>query len=446
MYRIALLALPLAALPVFLQPSEPAVDFEHVYERVAEQIRPGVVTITSTRRVRLTPPYGPDQLLGWSEPQGTRNDMPLREHNLGSGTVLSADGYILTNNHVVANASELKVHLADKRTFTARVIGCDPQTDLAVVKIEATNLKPVSFGDSKLLKVGQWVAAFGSPYGIDQTMSSGIISAKSRASQHIVDEEDYLQTDAAIHPGNSGGPLVDLQGQVIGINTANIGRGSYQSTGLAVPGSMARDIASKLMKEGKVVRGWVGVAVQELSSDLAQSFGYKSEGGVLLAEIVDNSPAKRAGLASGDIVTNIDAKPVSSLANFKHMVADLRPSTKAIMTVWREGRALDVPVDIVAQPGTSTTTAIDASATTGFGLELADSSQGVLVVRVSDGSCAEHCGLEAGDIVERIERTPILDATQARELLRARHKDGAALLIARRGTARWLHLDAAQEN
>jgi Do/DeqQ family serine protease len=446
MYRIALLALPLAVLPNFLQPSDPAIDFEHVYERVAEQIRPGVVTITSTRRVRLTPPYGPEQLMGWSEPQGTRNDMPLREHNLGSGTVLSADGYILTNNHVVANATELKVHLSDKRTFTARVIGSDPQTDLAVVKIEATNLKPVSFGDSKLLKVGQWVAAFGSPYGLDQTMSSGIISAKSRASMHIVDEEDYVQTDANIHPGNSGGPLVDLQGQVIGINTALMTSRGYQGTGLAVPGSMARDIATKLMKDGKVVRGWIGVTVQEMSSDLAQSFGYKSEGGVLLAEVVDNSPAKRAGLNTGDILSAVDNKPVTALANFKHMVADLRPGTKAILTLWREGRAIDVPVDIVAQPGTGTTAVIDASATNGFGLELSDSSQGVLVVRVNEGSCADRCGLEAGDVLERIERTPLLDAAQARELLRARTKDGAALLIARRGTSRWLHLDAAQEN
>ena len=471
MYRTAFLILPLAFLPAALpsraERSGAPIEFEHAFERVADLIRPGVVTITSSRRVRPAETYGPEQLLGLSLrheelesffQQYGSEDMPLKEYGMGSGVVLAADGYILTNNHVVANAGELKVHLPDKRTFSARVVGSDPQTDLAVVKIEATNLTPVKFGDSKTVKVGQWVAAFGSPFGLDQTMSSGIVSAKSRASLHIVDDEDYLQTDAAINPGNSGGPLVDLDGQVVGINAAIVSRtGGYQGVGLAIPAHMAREIANKLMKDGKVVRGWLGVAVQELTPDLATSFGCKNENGVLVAEVQDNSPAKRSGLVAGDIVVTIDGKSCEGLTQFRHAIADIRPGTKTMLGVWREGRTVELQAEIANQPRSIASAVVDAAAKMAFGLELADANtlkpgayrlpegtQGVVVTRVAPDSCADSCGLEPGDILVRIERTDVVDATQARELLRTRTNQGAALLVTRRGTPRWIHLEAVE--
>ncbi len=446
-----------------------AVDFEHAFEKVAEFVRPGVVTITSARRVRQREQIGPRELLGMLEGaqidgrlpnQDREEDMPLKEYGLGSGLVLSPDGYILTNHHVVEGGGRLKVHLGDRRTFDARVVGVDPQTDLAVVKVEANNLAPAKFGDSRSVKVGQWVAAFGSPFGLDQTMSCGIVSAKSRANLHLVDDEDYLQTDAAINPGNSGGPLVNLAGEVVGINAAIVSRtGGYQGIGLAIPAHMAKEISTKLMKDGKVVRGWLGVAIQELTTDLARAFAAKTEEGVLVAEIVPDSPAARAGLLAGDIVVSIDGKRIEGPTMFRHAIADMRPGTKCLLIAWREGRELELWAEISSTPRTGVGAVVDAAAKTYFGLELADATtlkpgswrlqegrQGVVVTKVLPDSCAETCGLRAGDILVQIERTKVRDAAQARELLKGRTGEGAALLVERAGAQRWLHLDAVEGN
>jgi serine protease Do len=384
--------------------------------------------------------------------------MPLKEYGLGSGLVLSPDGYILTNNHVVEGGGRLKVHLGDRRSFDARIVGVDPQSDLAVVKVEATNLVPAKFGDSKAVKVGQWVAAFGSPFGLDQTMSCGIVSAKSRANLHLVDDEDYLQTDAAINPGNSGGPLVNLVGEVVGINAAIVSRtGGYQGVGLAIPAHMAKDISAKLMRDGKVVRGWLGVSIQELTTDLARSFAAKTEDGVLVAEVVAGSPAARAGLVAGDIVVSVDGKPIEGTTMFRHAVADMRPGTKCLLVAWREGREVELWAEVSSAPRTGVGAVVDAAAKTYFGLELSDATtlkpgawrlqegrQAVVVTKVVADSCAERCGLQAGDILLQIERTKVRDAAQARDLLKGRTGDGAALLVERAGSTRWLHLDAVE--
>ena len=454
-----------AAAPTSIVPA--AVDFEHAFERVAEFVRPGVVTITSARRVRQRERIGPRELLGMLEgsdmngrlPNQERDeDMPLKEYGLGSGLVLTPDGYILTNHHVVEGGGRLKVHLGDRRTFDARVVGVDPQTDLAVVKVEANNLAPAKFGDSKAVKVGQWVAAFGSPFGLDQTMSCGIVSAKSRANLHLVDDEDYLQTDAAINPGNSGGPLVNLSGEVVGINAAIVSRtGGYQGIGLAIPAHMAKDISTKLMKDGKVVRGWLGVSIQELTADLARSFAAKTEEGVLVAEVVADSPAARAGILAGDIIVSIDGKRIEGPTMFRHAIADTKPGAKCLLVAWREGREMELWTEISSTPRTGAGAVIDAAAKTYFGLELADATtlkpgawrlqegrQGVVVTRVAADSCAERCGLQSGDILVQIERTKVRDAAQARELLKGRTGEGAALLVERAGSTRWLHLDAVE--
>jgi serine protease Do len=447
----------------------PPDDFEHAFERVAESIRPSVVSITSTRRIRLRGLELPDELRDldprlpylWPFFQGEedeRGNGTLRQQGMGSGVIVSADGFILTNHHVVAGSSQLEARLADGRELAARVVGTDPRSDLAVVRVEASGLAPVEFGDSDALKVGQWVAAFGSPFGLDQTMSCGIVSAKGRANLNITDFEDFLQTDAAINPGNSGGPLVDLGGKVVGINTAIVTRtGGYQGVGLAIPTAMARQILQRLMEDGRVVRGWLGVTIQEVTPELARSFGFSGTGGVLVADVSAGSPAAKAGLLAGDIVTALDGRPVEGVTRFRNRIADARPGTRASLSVWRKDRSLELGVQLAAAPDGSAPAAVEAEASTGFGLELADLTpalrrelalaedlRGALVERVAPESSAEEAGLEAGDVIVQIDGTPVDDAAQTVEALRARGSTGAALRVARGGTMHWIHLAAAE--
>lgn len=265
--------------------------------------------------------------------------------------IVSSDGYIITNNHVVERADEVQVSLPDKRTFKAKVIGTDPKTDVAVLKIEASGLPTLSWGNSNQLEVGEMVLAVGNPFGLSQTVTMGIISAVGRANMGIVDYEDFIQTDAAINPGNSGGALVNLKGELIGINTAIFTQsGGYMGIGFAIPSNMAKSVMTSLIKHGKVVRGWIGVSIQEVTQDLAKEFGVTEAKGALIADVIDDSPAAKATLERGDIITAYNGTPIHDPGQLRALVAETPPATTATLSIVRDKKPREITVTIGELP------------------------------------------------------------------------------------------------
>ncbi|NIP86722.1 MAG: trypsin-like serine protease, partial [Planctomycetales bacterium] len=301
-------------------------DLSTAFRYTAKALRPSVVSISSVKKVepqaaqrRAAPPNVPEEFRGFFDDdlfERFFEQIPRRgfvQRGLGSGVIISEDGYILTNNHVVRDADEVTVTLSENQDFAARTIGTDAETDLAVLKINASGLVAARLGDSDAIEVGDWVLAIGSPMGLDQTVTAGIISAKGRSNVGITQFENFIQTDAAINPGNSGGPLVNLRGEVVGINTAIASRtGGNLGIGFAIPSNMALQIKDAILRDGKVERGWLGAAIQDLTPELADSFGFGSLDGVLVGDVVANGPAAKAGLASGDIVVTLNNQPMKS--------------------------------------------------------------------------------------------------------------------------------------
>jgi serine protease Do len=349
-----------------------AAELSDAFSSVAERIGPSVVNISSTKKMKS--PFGGGDLRGtpfeffgdqffdhFFGPQGPgggrgrgRGDgggEDFLQQGLGTGVVVSTDGYIVTNTHVVEGADEVKVKLVDDREFTAKVVGTDPKTDVAVVKIEASGLQAAVLGDSDALKVGQLVIASGNPFGLNATITAGIVSATGRANVGIADYEDFIQTDAAINPGNSGGPLVNLDGEVVGINTAIFSRsGGYMGIGFAIPSNMVKSIMTSLIKEGRVIRGWLGIAIQNLDEGLAKSFGYDSTDGVLVGDVTADSPAATAGLKSGDIIISYNGTSVRKADRLRSMVADTAPGSRATLEVFRDGRRKELDLKIGEMP------------------------------------------------------------------------------------------------
>ena len=275
---------------------------------------------------------------------------------MGSGVIVSPDGYILTNNHVIYGARTVTITLPDKREFSGKIIGADPKTDLAVVKIEGQNLPTVSWGDATKLQVGEYVLAVGNPFGLNSTVTLGIVSALGRGHMGITQYEDFIQTDAAINPGNSGGALVNAKGELIGINTAIFSQtGGYQGVGFAVPTSMSKPIYESLVKNGKVVRGFLGVSIQDLNQDLAKSFGITAAKGVLVSDVKDESPAGQAGFKQGDIITTYQGLPVEDSVALQRQVMKTAVGTKVTIRVIRDGHEKDLTVIIGEQSDTTKT-------------------------------------------------------------------------------------------
>ncbi len=274
-----------------------------------------------------------------------------RDRGLGSGVIVDPSGIIVTNHHVVGEADEIKVLLADRSEFTARLIGTDPKSDLAVVKIEAEGLPTIPWADSDRLEVGEYVLAVGNPFGLNQTVTMGIVSAVGRARMGIAEYEDFIQTDAAINPGNSGGPLVNARGEVVGINTAIFSRsGGNMGIGFAVPSNMARIILEQLVTTGRVVRGWLGVSIQDVTPDLAAQLGAAEPKGVLVSDILNDSPAQRAGLRPGDVIVGFEGKEVENATQLRNLVAVTEVGRQVSLTVLRRGQLQRVPVQIGEQP------------------------------------------------------------------------------------------------
>lgn len=309
---------------------------------IVEIVRPAVVNISTTRTVRLRSGFDPF----FDDPFfrrffGEQFGIPRERKtaSLGSGVIVDSKGYILTANHVIQGAEEIRVTLSDKREFKGKIIGNDAMTDLGVIKIEAENLPTIKWGDSDKLRVGETVLAIGSPYGLSQTVTMGIVSAVGRANVGIADYEDFIQTDAAINPGNSGGALVNVRGELVGINTAIFSTsGGYQGIGFAVPTNMAKAVMESLISKGRVIRGWLGVSVQPLTPELAKQFNIVDEKGVLIGDVVEGGPAEKAGLQRGDVITEYDGKKIEEPYQLRNMVASTSPGTEVELKIIRNNK------------------------------------------------------------------------------------------------------------
>lgn len=370
----------------------------------------------------------------------------FRQRGQGSGFIISPDGYLLTNNHVVEGADTIKVKLADGREFTAVVVGTDPQSDVAVIKVEGKNLPYLRFGDSDKLDIGEWVIAIGNPFGLQQTVTVGVVSAKGRSRIGINDYEDFIQTDAAINPGNSGGPLINIHGEVIGMNTAIVSRsGGYMGIGFAIPINMANAIKEQLIATGKVTRGWLGVVIQQMDEDLAKSFGLTSnKEGVLVAEVTPDSPADKAGLKDGDVIIRMNGQKITDVAELRNKIALTPPGTALVLEIIRDGKPASVTVTIGEQPtsmGMGTRSEILESL--GFSVqeltpELADHfgyphGHGVLISEVDPDGLAAQIGLRAGQLIEEVNRQKVKNVKEFMSALAASKDSKRVLLRVREG-------------
>jgi serine protease Do len=433
-------ALPPAADPsseVTRLPPSPA-DFSRRFVDVAKTVGPAVVAVTSTSTRDVELPFsGTPFDFFFRGPQS--ETFRQRRQGIGSGTIVDRRGYVLTNNHVVADTDEIKVVMSDDRELRAELVGGDPNTDIAVIKIshakELGDLQPATLGRSDALQVGQWVVAIGSPFGLKQTISAGIISAVGRGRMGIADYEDFIQTDAAVNPGNSGGPLVDLEGAVIGINTAIASQtGGYQGVGFAVPIDMARAVMDQLIANGKVVRGYLGVFVTDVTPELARSFDYGGKGGVLVQDVSAGAPAAKASLRPGDIITTRDGKAVTGVVAFRNSIAQTKPGTKTAFGVFRSGKEqrLEVTLDELRSDEPEKVgegSKRRAASHSGRGVSLQDldaelarrldvpSNQGAVVVAVDPDSQAGRSGLRTGDVIVEVGPDAVHSAAEADRLL-----------------------------
>lgn len=422
------------------------------YAPVVKQVAPAVVKVLVTERAKNIPaddlaPFfnspGFREFFGdqfGRSRRGTLRQPP--QEGLGSGVIVSGDGYILTNSHVVRGADTIKVTLGDGRELTAKVVGSDPQSDLAVIKVDAKSLPAITFADSDKLEVGDLVLAIGNPFGIGQTVTSGMVSGLGRATLGL-DYEDFIQTDAAINPGNSGGALVDAEGRLVGINTAILSRsGGFQGIGFAIPANLARNVMEQLVANGKVTRGYLGVSVQDISPALADQFKLSDRSGALVAEVVPGSPAAKAGIKGGDVLKEFDGKAVTDARHLKLTVASVAPGKKVTAEVLRDGKTLKIDVPVAAQPANRSLArnggangdddgALSPADDTGTlnGVAVADLDaqarqefdvpakvRGALVTSVEPDSAAAAAGLQPGDVIQEINRLPVKNADEAVKL------------------------------
>ena len=417
---------------------------------VVERALPGVVGIATTREVQQRPP------MGFPFGPSPRQGPTPRAQGMGSGVIVSDDGLVLTNNHVVEGADSIEVTLANKETYDAEIVGTDAKTDLAVLRMTSPpdDLEPLEFGDSSKLRLGQAVIAIGNPFGLSSTVTMGIISAQGRGNVGIAEYEDFIQTDAAINPGNSGGALISLDGELIGINTAILSRtGASNGIGFAIPSNMASSIMKSLVADGEVRRGYLGVLIQTVGPDLAESMGMSKEAtGVAISDVQPGSPADRAGLKRHDIVTAIEATKVASANELRNEVAFAEPGSTKTFEIIRNGEQLELSVELGELPteaGQARVGARDDGTDLDAikGLQVAPLSPqvrarfdvpdkveyGVLVAGVARGSIPARAGLRPGDIVVEVNRTPVKAPSELAKLVEASRGDKALFLVWRGG-------------
>ncbi|MBI2437876.1 MAG: DegQ family serine endoprotease [Lentisphaerae bacterium] len=428
------------------------------FSSVAQKATPAVVFIKVEKMVSAAPggqgfyfhegPFGSyDDLLDFfsrGAPPLQRRPYQFLQMGQGTGFIISKDGYILTNNHIVGDADKILVKLNDGREFQARKIGGDPHSEVAVIKIEGANLPVIAFGNSDDLEIGEWVIAIGNPFGLSETLTAGIVSAKSRHNIGITDYEDFIQTDAAINPGNSGGPLLNIDGKVIGINTAIFSQtGGSLGIGFAIPINMAITIKDQLIKTGKVTRGYLGVIVQELTTDLAQSFGLSRSQGLLVTEVGRDSPAEKAGIKPGDILLEMDGRPLTTASSFRNEFALLALGKEITLKVLRDKKIQTIKMTVVPQPdSTGASASLAGSILEKLGITVENltkeyirrfgyqAGSGVIVTELKLGSPAQRAGLEPGDLIAGVNRQSVTSVEELQNALEAAAaKPGAILLL-----------------
>jgi serine protease Do len=441
-----------ASYPLTYAPQAPqSITGENIaFSDIVKVVSPVVVNISTTKTIKrdISPfshffdsPFG-----DFFEPF----HMPKKwkEQSLGSGVIVSPDGYIITNYHVIEKADEIKVTLYDKGDYKGKVIGSDPKTDIAIIKISAKDLPAIKLGDSDNLRVGEFVLAFGNPYGFSHTVTMGIVSAVGRANVGVADYENFIQTDAAINPGNSGGPLVNIRGELVGVNTAIFSRtGGYQGIGFAVPSNMAKAVMEQLIKEGKVTRGWLGVTIQSVTPELAKEFGLDKSSGAIISEVFKGSPAEKAGLRRGDVLLEVNGKTVKDAASLRNIVAQSKVGSNIKIKIMRENEPIvltatvvELPTDMVEaipekpdeevaeENALAGFTVIDLTQEIALQLGLSRGEKGVVIVSVEPYSAAEEAGLRKGDVVQEINKKRVSNLRDFINIT-SHIKDGDTMLL-----------------
>jgi len=444
-------------------------QLDEAFVQVAEKVTPAVVNISSTKKMAregmggdLEPffrdhPFrdffGDEFFKKFKKDPGQGREFKM--HGMGSGLIVTPDGIILTNAHVVKDADEITVTLSDKRSHMAKVIGIDPESDVAVIKIDAKGLPIAKFGNSDKLRVGEIVMAIGNPFGLNQTVTSGIVSAKGRSNMGIIGYEHFIQTDAAINPGNSGGPLVNIEGEVIGLNTAIASRsGGYQGIGFAIPSNAAKLIMDELISRGSVRRGLLGVKIQDVTEDLAKSFGLEDTSGALVSQVIPGTPAETAGVKSGDIIVKFNGVKVGGASELKNMVGKERPDSTATLTIIRNKKTMDLTVKVgerTPQIASETKSSGEAATSNELGVEVdkvpaataakmgLKEGEGLQVKEINANGSGRKLGLRVGDVILEVDGTPISDvATFNKKTAEAKKNKLIRLKIQRGNDVRYL--------
>lgn len=438
------------------------------FRSVAREVSPSVVYIQVEKTVESRSsgspfegqPFGPfgdeffRRFFGPHFESPEQRPQQRRTTGQGSGFLISADGYVMTNNHVVGDADKITVQFQDGREFEAKLIGADPPTDVALIRIEANEELPfLRLGDSDRLEVGDWVLAFGNPFGLSHSLTAGIVSAKGRSGIGLTDYENFIQTDAAINPGNSGGPLVNLDGEVVGMNTAIFSRsGGYMGIGFAIPINMARNIYLQLAEHGIVTRGRIGVYIQDLTRELAESFEIDQRQGILISQVMEQSAAEKGGLRQGDVITKLNGEPVENVAAFRNRISLTAPGTTIELEILRKGktRKHKIVVDAMEAEQAVVPPAADELPQLGLRLqkltpELAEqfgyqAGRGVLVSAVEPGSLAARAGIEPGALIEEVNRVDVNDPEQVASLIEKSQRNTVLLLVRQGNASRYLTL------
>ena len=449
------------ALPVSLG------NFANGFSAVIKPALPAVVNIRTSKIVKpqanqMSPMFNDPMFRQFFGDQFGQGGKPHaeREQALGSGVIITPDGTILTNNHVIDGATDIKVQLSDKREFAAKLVGADPKSDVAVLKIEGKDLPTLPLGDSTQLNVGDLIFAIGDPFGVGETATMGIVSATGRSRLGIEDYENFIQTDAAINPGNSGGAMIDIHGNLVGINTAILshgGSGGNEGVGFAIPMSMAKPVMDQILAHGKVIRGYLGVHIQDFSPELAKSFNFNQSGGVLIGDVSANTPAANAGLKKGDVIVKLNGQAESDSNDLRNTISQMSPGTQVKLDIWRDGKVQPFTVTLGELPKDKETTESSDDSSSGEiqGIDVQDltpeisqqlnlpsGTHGVVVTSVDPASAAAAAGINRGDLIQEINHKPVTSASQYKQLMSGASGQPILLLINRGGITSFVVVEA----